>query len=41
VVAIREGGDRGEPVVVADPQGEAARAFSGVAAELQKRLPAG
>ena len=41
VVAIREGGDRGEPVVVADPMGEAARAFSAVAAGLQQCFPGG
>ncbi|MCE2825989.1 MAG: Mrp/NBP35 family ATP-binding protein [Verrucomicrobium sp.] len=39
VVAIREGGDCGRPVVVADPDGEAARAFAGVAAALRQRLP--
>jgi ATP-binding protein involved in chromosome partitioning len=39
VVAIREGGDRGEPVVVADPMGEAARAFSAVATGLQQCFP--
>jgi ATP-binding protein involved in chromosome partitioning len=39
VVAIREGGDRGEPVVVADPMGEAARAFSAVAVGLQQCFP--
>jgi ATP-binding protein involved in chromosome partitioning len=39
VVAIREGGDCGRPVVVADPASEAARAFSGVAAALRQRLP--
>ncbi len=41
VVAIREGGDRGEPVVVADPMGEAARAFSAVATGLQQCFPGG
>ena len=41
VVAIREGGDRGEPVVVADPMSEAARAFSAVAAGLQQCFPGG
>ncbi|MFM8877655.1 MAG: P-loop NTPase, partial [Verrucomicrobiota bacterium] len=39
VVAIREGGDRGLPVVVSDPSGEAARAFSAVADELRRHLP--
>jgi len=39
MVAIREGGDCGRPVVVADPASEAARAFSGVAAALRQRLP--
>lgn len=39
VVAIREGGDRGLPVVVSDPTGEAARAFSAVAAGLRRSLP--
>lgn len=39
VVAIREGGDCGRPVVVADPASEAARAFSGVAGALRQRLP--
>ena len=41
VVAIREGGDRGEPVVVAVPMGEAARAFSAVATGLQQCFPGG
>lgn len=39
MVAIREGGDCGRPVVVADPDGEAARAFAAVAAALRQRLP--
>jgi len=39
VVAIREGGDCGRPVVVGDPASEAARAFSGVAGALRQRLP--
>lgn len=39
VVAIREGGDRGLPVVVSDPTGEAARAFSAVASGLRRSLP--
>jgi ATP-binding protein involved in chromosome partitioning len=39
VVAIREGGDRGLPVVVSDPSGEAARAFSAVAEALRRHLP--
>jgi ATP-binding protein involved in chromosome partitioning len=41
VVAIREGGDRGEPVVVADPMSEAARAFSAVASRLRARFSEG
>lgn len=41
VVAIREGGDLGRPVVVSDPSGEAARAFLAVADELRRRLPEG
>ena len=39
VVAIREGGDRGLPVVVSDPSGEAARAFSAVAEAVRRHLP--
>jgi ATP-binding protein involved in chromosome partitioning len=41
VVAIREGGDRGEPIVVADPMSEAARAFSAVASGLRARFSEG
>jgi ATP-binding protein involved in chromosome partitioning len=37
-VAIREGGDRGEPVVVADPAGAPAGAFDVVARGLKSRL---
>ena len=36
--AIREGGDRGEPVVVASPDGEAAKAFQSIAEALMLRL---
>jgi ATP-binding protein involved in chromosome partitioning len=35
---IREGGDRGQPVVVADPQGEAAKIFRGMAEKLLEQL---
>ena len=35
---IREGGDRGEPVVVSAPQGEAAKAFQSIAEALMFRL---
>ncbi len=35
---IREGGDRGEPVVVSAPQGEAAKAFQSIAEALMLRL---
>ena len=31
VTALREGGDDGRPITVTDPQGEAARAFAGIA----------
>jgi ATP-binding protein involved in chromosome partitioning len=35
---IREGGDRGQPVVVGDPQGEAAKIFRGMAEKLLEQL---
>jgi ATP-binding protein involved in chromosome partitioning len=35
---IREGGDRGEPVVVSAPRGEAAKAFQSIAEALMLRL---
>jgi ATP-binding protein involved in chromosome partitioning len=38
-VEIREGGDRGVPVVVDMPQGAAAQAFAIVAKEIKERLP--
>lgn len=37
-VAIREGGDKGEPVVVADPAGAPSAAFMAVAQELRGKL---
>lgn len=37
-VEIREGGDKGEPVVVADPAGAPAAAFVAIARELRSRL---
>ena len=40
VPAIREGGDRGAPVVVADPEGEAAAAFAALAERLAALGPA-
>jgi ATP-binding protein involved in chromosome partitioning len=36
--AIREGGDNGEPIVVAEPEGETARVFQSIAAALLARL---
>jgi ATP-binding protein involved in chromosome partitioning len=39
LTAVREGADKGEPAVVADPDGEAARAFDAVAGELIERGP--
>jgi ATP-binding protein involved in chromosome partitioning len=39
VPALREGGDVGVPVVVTDTQGEAARAFDGLAEEIVARGP--
>ncbi|GAB4145602.1 MAG: Mrp/NBP35 family ATP-binding protein [Planctomycetota bacterium] len=38
VMAVREGGDRGTPVVIADPDSEAAKAFSGIAGEVARRV---
>jgi ATP-binding protein involved in chromosome partitioning len=40
VPALREGGDVGVPVMVSDPDGEAARAFSGLAEQLVGLGPA-
>ncbi|MFM9092455.1 MAG: P-loop NTPase [Verrucomicrobiota bacterium] len=37
---IRAGGDAGAPVVVANPEGEAARVFAAIGRELLQRLPA-
>ena len=37
---IRAGGDAGAPVVVAHPEGEAARVFAAIGRELRQRLPA-
>ena len=37
VAALREGGDIGQPVTVADPRGEASAAFAAVAAEIAAR----
>jgi ATP-binding protein involved in chromosome partitioning len=37
VPALREGGDAGRPVVVTDPDGEAARAFQAIAEEVVAR----
>ena len=39
VPALRSGADVGEPVAVADPEGEAAAAFAGLAAEIEARKP--
>jgi ATP-binding protein involved in chromosome partitioning len=39
VPALREGGDLGRPVTVADPEGEVARAFDALAAEVVARGP--
>jgi ATP-binding protein involved in chromosome partitioning len=36
--AVREGGDAGTPVVVADPEGDIARRFDGFAARVAKAL---
>lgn len=40
VRAVREGGDAGQPVSVADPGGEPAAAFSALAARVLEELPA-
>ena len=39
VPALREGADRGQPVVAADPGGEAAAAFAALAKEVESRKP--
>ena len=39
VPALREGADRGLPVTIADPGGEAAAAFDGLAATVEERRP--
>lgn len=39
VPALRSGADVGEPVSIADPGGEAARAFAAIAAEVEKLKP--
>ncbi len=39
VPALREGADRGLPVTIADPGGEAATAFAALAAEVEERRP--
>ena len=39
VMAIRESSDSGRPVVATDPDGQEARVFRGIAAELLRRLP--
>lgn len=39
VPALREGGDRGLPVMVADPAGEASMAFAGIAERIDKMGP--
>jgi ATP-binding protein involved in chromosome partitioning len=39
VPALREGADKGEPVIVADPDGEAAAAFAVLANEVEARKP--
>jgi ATP-binding protein involved in chromosome partitioning len=38
IAAIREGGDKGTPVVVGDPSGEAAGVFRGIAESLLEKL---
>ncbi|MGH9091699.1 MAG: sodium:proton antiporter, partial [Acidimicrobiales bacterium] len=40
VPALREGGDRGVPVTVADPEGETASAFGELAGRLARLGPA-
>jgi ATP-binding protein involved in chromosome partitioning len=39
VPALREGADRGQPVTIADPGGEAATAFEALAEEVEARKP--
>jgi ATP-binding protein involved in chromosome partitioning len=39
VPALREGADKGQPVTIADPGGEAATAFERLAAEVEARKP--
>jgi ATP-binding protein involved in chromosome partitioning len=39
VPALREGADRGQPVTIADPGGEAALAFEDLAAGVEARKP--
>ena len=39
VTAIREGADNGKPISVVEPEGEAARAFAGVAEQIVKTGP--
>ena len=39
VPALREGGDDGVPVTVADPDGEAAAAFESIAARVEEVRP--
>jgi ATP-binding protein involved in chromosome partitioning len=39
VPELREGGDTGHPIVVTDPEGEAAEAFAAIARELVSRRP--
>lgn len=39
VPALREGGDEGRPIVAADPEGEAARVFTGIAERVEAMGP--
>ena len=39
IPALRQGGDTGQPIVVTDPDGEAAEAFAAIADELVARRP--
>ena len=39
VPALREGADRGQPVIIADPDGDAATAFDAIADEVESRRP--
>jgi ATP-binding protein involved in chromosome partitioning len=39
VSALREGGDRGTPIMVSDPQGEAAQAFAQIAERVEELAP--